>query len=83
MGAFQVQQPRGRGAFKHGAIFSYRDGDNEKLDPARLLVDKLVVLDSNHLLGRVTANFGPVQIPLSYFTLERVRPMAANSQMLR
>ena len=83
VGAFQVQQPRGRGAFKHGAIFSYRDGDNEKLDPARLLVDKLVVLDSNHLLGRVTANFGPVQIPLSYFTLERVRPMAANSQMLR
>lgn len=75
VGAFQVQQPRGVGAFKHGAIFSYRAGDNKKLDPCRLLVDKLVVLDRNHLLGRVTANFGPVQIPLSYFTLERIRPI--------
>ena len=83
VGLYQVQAPRGRGAFKHGVIFSYRDGDNKKTDPARLLVDKLVVLDSNHLLGRVTANFGPIQIPLSYFTLERVRPAAANSQMLR
>ena len=73
VGAFQIQAPKGVGTFKHGAIFSYRDGDNKRTDPARLLVDKVVVLDRNHLLGRVTANFGPVQIPLSYFTLERVR----------
>ena len=72
-GFFQVQAPRGAGKFKHGAIFSYRDGANQKTDPVRLLVDKLVVLDRNHLLGRVTANFGPLQIPLSYFTLERIQ----------
>ena len=75
VGAYQVQHPRGKGTFKHGAIFSYRDGDNERTDPVRILVDKVVVLDRNHLLGRVTANFGLVQIPLSYFTLERIRPM--------
>lgn len=76
IGAFQIQEPRGVGKFKHGAIFSYRDGANERTDPARLLVDKVVVLDRNHLLGRVTANFGPVRIPLSYFTLERIVPQA-------
>ena len=72
-GFFQIQPPRGKGMFSHGAIFSYRDGQNERKDPVRLLVDKVVVLDRNHLLGRVTANFGLLQIPLSYFTLERVR----------
>ena len=72
IGSYQVQEPRGIGRFKHGAVFDYRDGDNEPRDPARLLVDKVVVLDRNHLLGRVTAKFGLVQIPLSYFTLERI-----------
>lgn len=74
IGGFQVQEPRGIGKFKHGAVFSYRDGVNPPRDPAKLLVDKVVVLDRNHLLGRVTANFGPVRIPLSYFTLERIVP---------
>ena len=74
VGAFQVQQPHGVGKFKHGAVFNYRAGENKATDPVRLLVDRVVVLDRNHLLGRVTANFGPVRIPLSYFTLERVRP---------
>ncbi len=73
LGFFQVQRPQGVGPFKHGAVFSYRDGDNKKTDPVRLLVDKLVVIDRNHLLGRATANFGPIRIPLSYFTLERIQ----------
>lgn len=72
-GYFAVQAPRGVGSFQHGAIFRYRDGDNKRTDPVRLLVDKLVVLDRNHLLGRATANFGVVQIPLAYFTLERIQ----------
>jgi len=72
-GFYQVQEPHGIGRFKHGAVFSYRDGANERLDPVRVLVDKVVVLDRNHLLGRATANFGPVRIPLAYFTLERIQ----------
>ena len=73
VGAFAVQGPRGLGTFSRGAIFSYRDGDNKRTDPARVLVDKVVVLDANHLLGRVTADFGPLKIPLAYFTLEKVQ----------
>ena len=72
-GFYQVQSPHGIGRFKHGAVFSYRDGANERLDPVRVLVDKVVVLDHNHLLGRATANFGPIRIPLAYFTLERIQ----------
>lgn len=73
IGPYQVQAPRGVGAFKHGAVFNYGAAATKRTDPARLLVDKVVVLDRNHLLGRVTANFGAVQIPLSYFTLERIQ----------
>ncbi len=72
-GSFAVEPPSGLGPFKHGAVFSYRRGDNKPTDPARVLVDKLVVLDSQHLLGRATAEFGPIKIPLAYFTLERIQ----------
>ena len=72
-GKFAIQPPRGKGAFKNGATFNYRDGNNRRTDPANLLVDKVVMLDANHMLGRATANFGPVQIPLAYFVLERIQ----------
>jgi len=72
-GKFAIQPPRGIGAFKHGVVFKYRDGANKKTDPVRLLVDKVVMLDSGHMLGRATANFGPIQIPLAYFVLERIQ----------
>lgn len=71
-GKFMVQPPQGIGAFRKGIVFSYRDGGNPPGDAARLLVDKVVKLDDDHLLGRATANFGPLQIPLAYFVLERV-----------
>ena len=72
-GKFAIQPPNGRGAFGHGAVFNYRQGGNRPTDPANLLVDKVVMLDANHMLGRATANFGPVQIPLAYFVLERIQ----------
>ena len=72
-GRFQVQQPRGIGFFRHGAILSYRNGGNGLLDPANLIEDRLVKLDDNHMLGRATANFGPIKIPVAYFVLERIR----------
>ena len=73
LGKYSVQAPNHRGPFGRGAIFSYRDGGNAKNDPARLLMDRVVKIDDNHMIGRATANFGPVRIPLSYFVLERVR----------
>ena len=72
-GRFRVQAPNGRGTFGHGAIFSYREGGNKPTDPANLLVDKVVKIDDDHLLGRATAKFGPLEIPLAYFVLERMR----------
>jgi len=70
-GAFGVQRPDGRGFFGHGSTFSYKDGDNPKNDPADLLVDQVVRIDDNHMLGRAVAKFGPFKIPLAYFVLER------------
>ena len=69
---FGIRGPDGRGAFGHGAIFSYREGSNRPADPVNLLVDKVVMVGPNHVLGRATANFGPVHIPLAYFMLERM-----------
>ena len=71
-GQFAVRGPNYRGPFGHGADFSYRDGGNPKNDPARLLQDRVTKIDDNHMIGRATANFGPIRIPLSYFVLERV-----------
>jgi hypothetical protein len=36
-----------------------------------LIVDKVVKIDENHLLGRAVARIGLVQVPLAYFMLER------------
>ena len=71
-GKFAVQPADCRGPFGHGIIFSYRDGGNPKRDPSRLLVDKVVKIDDNHLLGRAVAKVGLMRIPLAYFMLERV-----------
>ena len=71
-GQFALQAPTRRGPFGRGVIFSYRDGGNAKNDPAKLLEDRVVKIDDNHMIGRATANFGPVRIPISYFMLERV-----------
>lgn len=71
-GRFRIKAPSGRGRLGHAALFSYRDSGNPGSDPARLLVDRVVRIDQDHLLGLVTAKFGPVEIPLAYFMLERI-----------
>ena len=71
-GQFALQASSNRGPFGRGVIFSYRNGGNAKNDPANLLEDRVVKIDDNHMIGRATANFGPLRIPLSYFVLERV-----------
>ncbi len=70
-GKFKVMEAKGIGAFRHGLVLSYRDGGNSKRDPARLIEDRLVKLDDNHMLGRATVRLGPIRIPLAYFVLER------------
>ena len=71
-GKYLVQRPHGIGPFKHAVVLNYRKGGNRKLDPSKLIYDRVVKLDDNHMLGRATAKFGPIQIPLAYFVLQRV-----------
>ena len=72
-GKFAVVGPKGHGAFSHGKTFCYRRGGNRACDPARLIVDKVVKLDDDHMLGRATIRIGLVHIPVAYFVLERIR----------
>jgi hypothetical protein len=71
-GKYLVQPPNHRGPFGHGVIFSYRDGGNRLTDPTRVIVDKVVLLDHDHLLGRASVRVGLLQMPVGYFVLERM-----------
>ena len=71
-GKYKVERPDHRGRFGHGVIFNYRKGGNRKLDPRRMIVDKVVIIDHCHLLGRATVGFGKLRVPVGYFVLERV-----------
>ena len=70
-GRFAIQRPTNRGFFGRGATFSYADGGNPDGDAARLLKDQVVKLNDHQMLGRAVVEFGPIEIPLSYFVLER------------
>lgn len=71
-GKYMVQRPNFRGPFGHGVTFSYRDGGNRRGDFRRVIVDKVVLIDPDHLLGRASVRVGFVQIPVGYFVLERM-----------
>ena len=71
-GSFVFLPPDHRGRYGHGARTSYREGDNPRLAPNRFLVNRIVKLDDDHLLGQATVKVGRVQIPVGYFFLERI-----------
>jgi hypothetical protein len=71
-GKFMVKTNSGPDRQNNPAEFSYREGGNRRTDPVRLLVDKVVKLDDNHLLGRASAQLGLVRVPIAFFVLERV-----------
>ena len=68
---FLVQTPKRKRARKKGVVLNYRKGGNRMMDPTKLILDELVRLDENHLLGRATVRLGPIKIPVAYFVLER------------
>ncbi len=68
---FQVQRPDGLGLFGHGAKYSYRNGGNRRFSSSRLLVDRVVKIDDQHLLGRAAIRTIFGNIPVAYFMLER------------
>jgi len=71
-GRYRVKRPTFRGPFGHGVIFSYREGGNRRGDMSRMIVDQVVLIDHNHLLGRASVRLGPLKIPVAYFVLERI-----------
>ena len=70
---FLIQPANCQGRFGHGSVFSYRLGGNRRLAPSRLLFDRVVKIDDNHLLGRAAVRTIVGPIPVAYFMLERIQ----------
>ncbi|MFN9911492.1 MAG: hypothetical protein ACK53L_02840, partial [Pirellulaceae bacterium] len=60
-------------------VLDYSMGSNPGWDPARWLVDDLVQVDEDLLLGRAYLQWGRLRVPVSYFTLQRIPAMSAAS----
>lgn len=78
-GSFVYLPPDHRGQYGHAARTSYREGDNPRLAPNRFLVNRIVKLDDDHLLGQATVKVGRVQIIVGYFFLERIPVLEASA----
>jgi hypothetical protein len=62
----------------------YGRGRNPWYDPSRLLRDYVVRIDADSddlLLGKAYAALGPLRIPLSFFLLERYRPLTSKPEL--
>ncbi len=51
----------------------YTVANNRWFDPSRFLIDELVVIDDDLLLGRANAKLGSMNIPIAFFVLERAQ----------
>ncbi len=51
--------------------FDYTIAENNWYDPSRFLIDEIVAIDEDLLLGRATAKLGSMQFPVAYFVLMR------------
>jgi hypothetical protein len=84
-GFFSVSRVEGaRPGSGNALLLDYSRGRNRWYEPARLLRDYVVRVDRGSdelLLGRAYAALGPIRIPLSYFLLERHRPIAAELRL--
>jgi hypothetical protein len=49
----------------------YTIAENPWYDPSKILIDELVVIDSDLMLGRADAKIGNSRIPIAYFVLFR------------
>lgn len=72
IGKFAVLEPNCRGPRGHAVTFFYDDPTKSKLNPERWIVDKVVKLDANHMLGRACVRVAGAQVPVAYFILERM-----------
>jgi hypothetical protein len=78
--------PPPRSARGDALLLDYGRGHNRWYQPTRLLRDYLVRVEPGSddlLLGRAYAAIGPFRIALSYFLLERHRPIAVEPSLPR
>ncbi|MGH2950761.1 MAG: hypothetical protein ACRDKX_01800 [Solirubrobacterales bacterium] len=82
---FYSVEPPGPGPHPNAALLDYSQGRNGLLQPARFLRDYLVrVADSDDLLlGKAYLALGPLRLPVSYFVLERRRPLPDEPRLPR
>ena len=86
MGNFVVIAPdccrshRSHGTLGHALKFDYSKSDNAWYDPSRFLIDEIVQIDANLLLGRANAKVGLVTVPVAYFVLTRADRRCCSNQ---
>lgn len=71
MGNFVAVAPNCCGKLGHTVKLDYTIAENPWYDPSRFLIDEIVAIDDDILLGRATANIGTMYIPVAYFVLTR------------
>lgn len=71
MGNFVAVAPTYCGKLGHAVKLDYTIAENPWYDPSRFLVDDLVAIDEDILLGRATAKIGALHVPVAYFVLVR------------
>ncbi len=68
MGNFVIHAPA---AYCKPMLLDYTAADNPLTDPSRVLIDEIVVLDDNLLLGRANIKLRDSLMPIAYFVLYR------------
>jgi hypothetical protein len=72
MGNFVVDcQPKEGCPCQQALVLDYSQADNPVFDPSRFLVDELVVIEPDLLLGRARFRMGWIDMPVAYFVLTR------------
>ena len=75
---FYLLEPPAKRRHPHALLLDYGRGGNGFFQPARFLRDYLVRVEPGSddlLLGKAYLKLGPLHVPVSYFVLERRRPL--------
>ncbi|MEQ1828315.1 MAG: hypothetical protein ABL921_20310 [Pirellula sp.] len=71
MGNFVVASSQDCEHQRSKLVLDYSLANNPTLDPSRYLIDELVVIEPDLLLGRARLAIGWVDVPIAYFVLSR------------
>jgi hypothetical protein len=71
IGNFVVTHERDERSGQQKLILDYNLAENPMLDPTRYLIDELVEVSPNLMLGRARVRVGLVDTPVAYFVLTR------------